>query len=79
MKVSSFKKEVKLAPAISYKNNHKAEDFDIDINADKAKVNNNDLAWAEKQYLTPNQFWKHFLQIWLFYQSKMHLYLNLEG
>lgn len=54
MKVSSFQKEVELAPAILYKNNHKAEDFDIDINADKAKVNNNNLVWAEKQYLTPN-------------------------
>lgn len=43
MKVPSFKKEVKLALAISQKNNYKAKDFIIDINFNKAKINNNDL------------------------------------
>ena len=46
--------KVELAPAISHQNNHKAEDFDADVDADKAEAKNNDLAWAESQYLTLN-------------------------
>lgn len=41
---SIFFKNKNLALAISYQNNYKAEDFDVDVNTNKADINNNDLA-----------------------------------
>lgn len=44
----NLKKEVKLAPRISYQNNPKVDNIDVDVNTDKANINKNDFAWAEK-------------------------------
>ena len=57
-----LEKEVELALAILHQNNHKAEDLDAHVDADKAEAKENDLAWAENQYLTPNlSFFEVFL------------------
>ena len=39
--------KVELAPAILHQNNHEAEDFDADVETDKAEAKDNNLAWAE--------------------------------
>ena len=49
-----LEEEVELAPAISHQNNHEAENLDANVNADEDETKDNDLAWAEGQYLTPN-------------------------
>lgn len=49
-----MEKEVELASAISYKNNHKTEDHNANINADKAKVKEKSLRQAKSQYSTSN-------------------------
>ena len=49
-----LEEEVELTPAILHQNNHNTKNLDANINADKAKVKDNDLAWVEDQYLTSN-------------------------
>ena len=49
-----MEEKVKSTLAISYQNNYKAKDLDDNINADKAEDNENELAWAENQYPTPD-------------------------
>ena len=49
-----LEEEVESAPAILHQNNHEAEDLDANVNADEAEAKDNDLAWAEGQYLTPD-------------------------
>lgn len=49
-----MEEEIKLVPVISYQNNYKAQDFDVNININKAEVKENDLALAKKQYPTSN-------------------------
>lgn len=41
---------MKSAPAISYQNNDKSKDCVVDININKAEVNDNKLTWAKPQY-----------------------------
>ena len=54
--------KVELPLAILQQNNHKAEDLDADNDADKAEAKDNDLAWAESQYPTPDlSFFEAFL------------------
>lgn len=43
----NLRKEVELAPAISYENYYKAEDSDFDVNIYKAKAKNNELLQAK--------------------------------
>lgn len=45
-----IEEKIESAPKLSHQNNHIAEDFDANINADKVKVKSNDFAWAESQY-----------------------------
>ena len=49
-----LEKEVKLAPPILHQNNHEAENLDADVNVDEDKAKENNLAWVEGQYPTPN-------------------------
>ena len=49
-----LEEEVESGPAILHQNNHEAENLDTNVNADEAEAKDNDLAWAEGQYLTPD-------------------------
>ena len=54
--------KVESAPAILHQNNHKAKDLDTNVNVNKAEAKDNDFAWDENQYPTPDLlFFKAFL------------------
>lgn len=40
----NLKEELELVLVISYQNNNKTEYFDVNVNTDKAKINQNNLA-----------------------------------
>lgn len=72
--------EVESAPTISYQNNYKTKDLNVDVYADKAKANKNMLAYVENQYLTSDpSVLKAFFANLVGLSVKNAFFLNLKG
>ena len=50
----NLQEEIELASAILHQNKHEAQNLDVNINADKTIVKDNNFVWAERQYPIPN-------------------------